>query len=230
MKLVEFPEYVRVAQLMWDRGLVPMSGKYLQQVTGSSGGGGTAVAGAVGGGVPAAAGGSGTPSATPTSRTSTSTAPSGGAPADSGALDWYDAAAAGGGRRRRLKSKDAKQARRRARRRLQQLQQSHHRGQDSNTHSTADQPGNSHSPDVTTSVAAHQKRKLPGRDPPAQENNIYRAPMHHALTDKEAATLPKVPYNGTIFLTTEDPKVIADANAWGARNHWTVVYTNLFDR
>jgi hypothetical protein len=230
MKLVEFPEYVRVAQLMWDRGLVPMSGKYLQQVTGSSGGGGTGVAVAVGAGAPAAAGGSGAPSATPTSSTSRSTAPAVSAPADSGALDWYDAAAAGGGRRRRLKSKDAKQARRRARRRLQQLQQSHHRGLNSNTHSTADQPGNSHSPDVITSVAAHQKRKLPGRDPPAQENNIYRAPMHHALTDKEAASLPKVPYNGTIFLTTEDPKVIADANAWGARNHWTVVYTNLFDR
>jgi hypothetical protein len=230
MKLVEFPEYVRVAQLMWDRGLVPMSGKYLQQVTGSTGGGGTAVAGAVGRGAPAAAGGGGAPSATPTSRTSTSNAPSGGVPADSGALDWYDAAAAGGGRRRRLKSKDAKQARRGARRRLQQLQQSKHRGLNSNIHSTADQAGSSHTADAVTSVAAHQKRKLPGRDPPALENNIYRAPMHHALTDKEAATLPKVPYNGTIFLTTEDPKVIADANAWGAQNHWTVVYTNLFDR
>ena len=61
-------------------------------------------------------------------------------------------------------------------------------------------------------------------------DNVYGASIERVVTAEEALHLPPVPYNGTIVLTTDDPKVIDEANAWGKENHWTVVYTNLFDR
>jgi hypothetical protein len=36
--------------------------------------------------------------------------------------------------------------------------------------------------------------------------------------------------NGTLFITTEDPAVLKEAEEWGTINHWNIVYTNLFDR
>jgi hypothetical protein len=36
--------------------------------------------------------------------------------------------------------------------------------------------------------------------------------------------------NGTLFITTEDPLVLEEAEAWGATNHWNIAYTELFDR
>jgi hypothetical protein len=39
-----------------------------------------------------------------------------------------------------------------------------------------------------------------------------------------------LPFNGTLFITTEDPKVLAEADNWGKENHWKILYTNLFDR
>jgi hypothetical protein len=39
-----------------------------------------------------------------------------------------------------------------------------------------------------------------------------------------------LPSNGTLFITTEDPQVLVDAESWGAANHWTILFTNLFDR
>jgi hypothetical protein len=40
----------------------------------------------------------------------------------------------------------------------------------------------------------------------------------------------RIPFNGTMFITTEDPKVLEEAEAFGKANHWKIVYTNLFDR
>lgn len=36
--------------------------------------------------------------------------------------------------------------------------------------------------------------------------------------------------NGTLFLGSEDPSVIREAEAWGVATGWRVVYTKLFDR
>lgn len=36
--------------------------------------------------------------------------------------------------------------------------------------------------------------------------------------------------NGTIFLSTDDPEVIAEAEIFGKNNGWKILYTNLFDR
>jgi len=36
--------------------------------------------------------------------------------------------------------------------------------------------------------------------------------------------------NGAIFLSTDDPDVINQAEEWSKTNHWKVQYTNLFDR
>eukprot|EP01039_Chlorochromonas_danica_P002885 gene2885-3150_t len=36
--------------------------------------------------------------------------------------------------------------------------------------------------------------------------------------------------NGTIFITTEDPSVLQEAEVFGATNHWRISYTKLFDR
>lgn len=37
-------------------------------------------------------------------------------------------------------------------------------------------------------------------------------------------------FNGTIFLSTDDPDVITAADKWGSENGWKMLYTNLFDR
>eukprot|EP01040_Poterioochromonas_malhamensis_P005455 gene5455-5855_t len=39
-----------------------------------------------------------------------------------------------------------------------------------------------------------------------------------------------LPMNGTLFITTEDPKVLDEADRFGKENHWKIIYTNLFDR
>ena len=36
--------------------------------------------------------------------------------------------------------------------------------------------------------------------------------------------------NGTLFIGSEDPEVIREAEAWGKHTGWRVVYTTLFDR
>jgi len=133
MKLLDFTEYVRVAQMMWDRGMVPQSARYLRAKL----------------------------AATETTTESPS--------------------------RTRLRRRRALTAR-------------HLAG-----------PNNA-------------SERLRGA-------NMYRAavPTSGVVTTPERA-LPAVPYNGTIFLTTEDPAVIQQANEWGAVNHWSVTYTNLFDR
>jgi hypothetical protein len=41
---------------------------------------------------------------------------------------------------------------------------------------------------------------------------------------------PAIPFNGTLFITTEDPAVLAEATAWAKETGWTIAYTNLFDR
>ena len=132
MKLLDFTEYVRVAQMMWDRGLVPQSARYLRAKLAAEG---------------------------------TSTAPHGA----------------------RLRRRRALSARHLA----------------NSSHST----GRASGPDLyRAAVPALGVEVAPGQ------------------------RLPAVPYNGTIFLTTEDPAVIQQANQWGAANHWSVTYTNLFDR
>ena len=173
MKLVDFPEYARVAQLMWDRGLLPMSGKYLA----------------------------------------------------------HRAAAAAG-------QDDTARKRRR-------LQKGHHEHRRSLTGRSAGHvtrrmadpaPTDGTGRDASGIDDRHnsqffERRNVSdwanrGLDPGS--DNIYNAPVPRAA--KSTSALPSIPYNGTLFLTTEDPQVIAEANDWGAANHWTVVYTNLFDR
>lgn len=39
-----------------------------------------------------------------------------------------------------------------------------------------------------------------------------------------------LPGNGTLFITTEDPAVLAAAEEFAKQNHWKISYTNLFDR
>ena len=36
--------------------------------------------------------------------------------------------------------------------------------------------------------------------------------------------------NGTLFIGSEDPDVIREAELWGKHTGWRVVYTTLFDR
>ena len=38
------------------------------------------------------------------------------------------------------------------------------------------------------------------------------------------------PKNGTIFLSTDDPDVISEAEEFGKTHGWKILYTNLFDR
>lgn len=40
----------------------------------------------------------------------------------------------------------------------------------------------------------------------------------------------QLPINGTLFITTEDQKVLEEADLWGENNHWKISYTNLFNR
>jgi hypothetical protein len=37
-------------------------------------------------------------------------------------------------------------------------------------------------------------------------------------------------FNGTFFITTEDPLVLKEADEWGKINGWNIAYTDLFDR
>lgn len=39
-----------------------------------------------------------------------------------------------------------------------------------------------------------------------------------------------VNFNGTLFVTTEDPAVLQQAEDFGHANNWQIAYTNLFDR
>lgn len=40
----------------------------------------------------------------------------------------------------------------------------------------------------------------------------------------------RMPFNGTLFITTEDPAVLVEADKFGANNNWQIKYTNLFNR
>lgn len=133
MKLLDFTEYVRVAQMMWDRGMVPQSARYLRAKLAAME----------------------TPAESPS--------------------------------RTRLRRRRALAAR--------------HLASSNNATGQISGPNLYRAAVPTTGVVAAQGRALPA-----------------------------VPYNGTIFLTTEDPAVIQQANEWGAANHWSVTYTNLFDR
>ncbi len=166
MKLLEFSEYARVTQLLWDRGMVPQSGNYirakLEQLA---------------------------------------------------AAAAANATAAGHPARRRLRG-----------RRVQAATVT-----TSAVHVDAERATDR---DRRNAVS----RRLPGTNATTGTNNngavnLYGAPNNAPLAPLLGQqSLPTVPYNGTIFLTTEDPAVIEQANAWGKANHWTVVYTNLFER
>lgn len=145
MKLLDFAEYARVAQLLWDRGMVPQSARYLQAKL-------TAL------------------QSTAATANITST---------------------------RLR-----------RRRMQSVASHNH----------------------TRNSSARRLPATNGSFDGSSGPNLYRIPVPTGVRAPEGVPLPTVPYNGTIFLTTEDPAVIKQANEWGALNHWSVVYTNLFDR
>lgn len=171
MKLLEFSEYARVTQLLWDRGMVPQSGNYIRAK-----------------------------------------------------LEQLAAAAAAN-----ATSAAAHPARRRLRgRRLQAQLQSLAAVATSAVHADAERTSDR---DRRNAVS----RRLPGTNSTAGASidalNLNGAPTNAPLVPLPGQqSLPTVPYNGTIFLTTEDPAVIEQANAWGKENHWTVVYTNLFER
>ncbi len=64
---------------------------------------------------------------------------------------------------------------------------------------------------------------------PAYLSNINNQHFHNwtHITRLPNTFLTK---NGTMFITTEDPAVLEQAETWGKENHWTIAYTNLFDR
>ena len=47
---------------------------------------------------------------------------------------------------------------------------------------------------------------------------------------KADRVVSRMPFNGTLFITTEDPAVLVDAEKFGAANNWLIKYTNLFNR
>lgn len=174
MKLVEFPDYAQAAQLLWDLGLVPMSGKYIDEATAFEHSGSSSVLGA-------------------------------GTPAAHRSL------------RQHMRGTDL-----------------HRDGVDGPQN---DVVGDSYASAASSSTA--EQRRLAaaaggsgssGGGYSGSSDNVYGAIVKHAPRGEAAAKLPKVPFNGTMFLTTEDPKVIEEADAWGKENHWKVMYTNLFDR
>lgn len=70
----------------------------------------------------------------------------------------------------------------------------------------------------------HHLRRADGNNPDAI-GVAYRHNWSLALTSSS-----DFPSNGTLFITTEDPAVLTEAEKWGALNHWLIAYTNLFDR
>jgi len=168
MKLLEFSEYARVTQLLWDRGMVPQSGNYIRAK-----------------------------------------------------LEQLAAAAA-------VNATAAGQATRRRRLRGRRVQAA--TVATSAVHADVERATDR---DRRNAVS----RRLPGTNATTGTNNdaaavnLYGGPNNAPPAPLPGQqNLPTVPYNGTIFLTTEDPVVIEQANAWGKANHWTVVYTNLFER
>lgn len=171
MKLLEFPEYSKVAQMMWDRGLVPMSAKYLELTGGTSAGSSTTGA--------------------------TSRRP----------------------RLRRLRGSN---------RSCSRSLRGHAEGETGEAPEPSQQAAGPHA--IANATHHNEGRNNNIRYPNATVN-LYNAPMGVSIDyATRGGALRQIPYNGTIFLTTEDPVVIEQANKWGAQNHWTVVYTNLFDR
>jgi hypothetical protein len=69
-----------------------------------------------------------------------------------------------------------------------------------------------------TTVAVEQSL-----DSPASSSSANDRPYYEYF-------YPNIPLNGTLFITTEDPKVLAEAEAFGRTHHWKILYTNLFDR
>lgn len=160
MKLLEFPEYSKVAQMMWDRGLVPMSAKYLELAAGQQ-------------------------------------QPGAGVGAASARRPRH---------RRRLRGAGGDNDRA-----LQVGGAQEHAASNASSHRNEGRSNNIRYPGNST--------------------NLYNAPTGVSIDyATRGGALRQIPYNGTIFLTTEDPQVIQQANKWGEQNHWTIVYTNLFDR
>lgn len=55
------------------------------------------------------------------------------------------------------------------------------------------------------------------------------------IIEKELSPKPEMSneifgFNGSLFLSTDDPDVIHQAEEWSKQNNWKVVYTHLFDR
>jgi hypothetical protein len=67
-------------------------------------------------------------------------------------------------------------------------------------------------------------------------DNEERLSLHRNFTEAVAELHSRgnygqnMPINGTFFITTEDPAVLQEADAWGKANNWEISYTNLFDR
>lgn len=61
------------------------------------------------------------------------------------------------------------------------------------------------------------------------ERNSNNFSMRNESRSKLHAS-QQVRENGTLFITTEDPAVLEEAQKWGKENNWNIVFTNLFDR
>lgn len=70
----------------------------------------------------------------------------------------------------------------------------------------------------------------------ASRDNEARLSLHKNFTEaleeihKRGDYSNNIPVNGTLFITTEDPAVLQEADKWGKENNWEIAYTNLFDR
>lgn len=70
----------------------------------------------------------------------------------------------------------------------------------------------------------------------SSRHNEARTSLHRNFTEallelrRQGDYSQNMPTNGTLFITTEDPAVLAEADAWGKANNWHITYTNLFDR
>jgi len=56
------------------------------------------------------------------------------------------------------------------------------------------------------------------------------ASRRNYLLDSSNSSDAKGRVNGTLFITTEDPAVLKEAQEWGKDNNWNIAFTNLFDR
>jgi hypothetical protein len=215
MKLLEFDEYARVAQLLWDRGLVPLSREFLfisQQA-----------------------------------QTQTQSLDQHQQPPQSHRRRWI-----GRSRRRSLRGHNDEGSGSKGSNNNSSSSRRHH--SDKAKHRALGVGGGRRLRDIVSSSSSSSSSS-DGAE--AHRTNIYGAPewgvdmgigvgismagpgggadaakaaLGLGLGLEAAALQQRIPYNGTIFLTTEDPTVIDQANEWGRANGWGIAYTNLFDR